>query len=159
MATSEDRAHAQKMLKTYKARLRFQELKKAKLGDAADPVLDMDIQDLKDSIKDIEDHQLPAVVTEARQVVRNQYENDIDFLIADGAVRNRRQTQAEEQRAALAVEVHEIGKDVLNLKEVVQASEQARATGAPFYRKVIAGIAIVALVALMLGIVLAVKVF
>lgn len=159
MATAEDRAHAQKMLKTYRARLRLQELKKAKLGDSADPMIDMEIQDLRGAIAEIEDHKLPAVVTEARQIARNQYENDLEFIMADGAVRNRRLTQSEEWIEKLSVEIHEVGKDVRNLKEDVRQSEAARATGAPFWRRAVSLIALIALIALALGIVLAVKVF
>lgn len=151
MATAEDRAHAQKMLKTYKARLRLQELKKAKLGDGADPVVDMEIQDLRNAIAEIEDHKLPAVITEARQIARNQYDNDLEFIMADGAVRNRRLTQSEERIETLATEVHEIGKDVLNLKEDVRLSEQARATGAPKLRRWLRFIATVSVLALLLA--------
>lgn len=151
MATAEDRAHAQKMLKTLKARLRFQELKKAKLGDSADPVLDMDIQEVREAIAEIEGHKLPAVVIEARQATRNQYDNDLEFIMADGAVRNRRLTQSEERQETLAVEVHEIGKEVLNLKATVADSEKARASGAPFLRRVLVGIAIVASLGLLVG--------
>jgi hypothetical protein len=116
MATAEDRQHAERLIKEHKKRLRLLELRLARQGDSADPSVAGEIQDIKAALSDLEGHAPSAIVTEARQVVRNQYDNDIDFLVADGAARNRRQTKTEETVAATAQELHSVKDEVLAMK-------------------------------------------
>lgn len=133
MATAEDIAHAQRLLKKYKGRLRVRELQKATQGDSADPAIDIEIEELKASIADLEQHQPSELIVETRQAIRKQYDNDIDFLIADGAARNRRQTRMEEQGLAIAQEVHAVkdkmlamSADVQDLKDDKRMGERGR---------------------------------
>jgi len=127
MATIEDRAHLERLLKEHKKRLRLLELRQARQGDAIDPATTIEIDDIKAAIADIEQHTPSSVITETRAAVRNQYDNDIDFLIADGAARNRRQTRVEERTEQLAVEQHAIKDDVLVVKDDVQGLKQSQA--------------------------------
>lgn len=118
MATSEDAEHARRLLKKYKARLRQRELQVADLGVMADPLIVNEIADLKASIAELENHKPQSeVVVEARQAARNQYESDMDFLMADGAARNRRQTRIEERQDGMSTELHELKNTVLSLME------------------------------------------
>lgn len=132
----EDRQHAERLIKEHKKRLRLLELRLARQGDSADPSIEGEIADIKAAIADLEGHAPSAVIAEARQVVRDQYENDIEFLIADGAARNRRQTKTEETVANTAVELHTVKDDVIamkvdvqHLKEGVALEKQARERG------------------------------
>jgi len=120
MATTEDRQHLERLLREHKKRLRLLELRHARQGDASDPATMAEIDDIKAAIADIEQHEPSDVVTETRIVLRKQYENDIDFLIADGAARNRRQTRVEERTETLAVEQHGIKDNVIQLMADVQ---------------------------------------
>lgn len=118
MATSEDQEHARRLLKKYRARLRYRELQVADLGVMADPVIVNEIEDLKASIAELDNHKpQPEIVTEARQAARNQYESDMDFLMADGAARNRRQTRIEERQDGMATELHQLKNTVLTVVE------------------------------------------
>lgn len=116
MATSEDRQHAERLIREHKKRLRLLELRQARQGDSADPSIDGEIADIKAAISDLEGHAPSDVITEARQVVRSQYENDLEFLIADGAARNRRQTKTEETVTNTAAELHSVKSDVMVIK-------------------------------------------
>ena len=136
MAAPEDRAHAEQLIRAHKKRLRLLELRLARHGDSADPSIEGEIQDIKAAISDLEGHAPSDVITEARQVVRNQYNNDIDFLVADGAARNRRQTKTEETVTATAQELHSVKDDVIAMKADVAnlkidhvAEHRARAWG------------------------------
>jgi len=118
MASPEDQEHARRLLKKYKARLRQRELQVAELGVMADPLIVNEIEDLKASIAELENHKPQSeIIVEARQVARNQYESDMDFLMADGAARNRRQTRIEERQDGMSTELHELKKTVLSLIE------------------------------------------
>jgi hypothetical protein len=128
MASPEDREHAERLIKEHKKRLRLLEIRLARQGDSADPSVEREIGDIKAALSDLEGHAPSAIVTEARQVVRNQYDNDIDFLVADGAARNRRQTKTEETVAATAVELHSVKDDVLEMKDDVQQLQQDHQT-------------------------------
>ena len=136
MASPEEQEHARRMLKKLRARLRQRELQVADLGITADPLIVNEIDDLKASIADIEQHHAQApFVVEARQVARNQYGSDIEFLIADGGARNRRQTKLEKTQSSMAVELHELTKTVLSIAGQVADSEHARRVSAPQYRR------------------------
>lgn len=119
MATAEDRHHAERLIKAHKKRLRLLEIRKANQGASTDPSVDNEIEDIKAALADLEGHAPSSIVTEARQVVRNQYENDLEFLIADGAARNRRQTKTEETVTTTAQELHSIKDEVLAMKDDV----------------------------------------
>src|SRR5260221_8057695 len=118
MASAEDQEHARKLLKLYRSRLKQREIQVATLGVLADPIIVTEIEDLKESISNLEAHK-PAspIVQEAQQVVRNQYNGDIEFLIADGAARNKRQTRLEEKQSDLATTVGEISGKLLTVVE------------------------------------------
>jgi hypothetical protein len=128
MATSEDRQHAERLIREHKKRLRLLEVRLARQGDSADPSVEREIDDIKAALSDLEGHAPSAIVTEARQVVRNQYDNDIDFLIADGAARNRRQTKTEETVAATAHELHSVKDDVIAMKADVEELKKGHTT-------------------------------
>jgi hypothetical protein len=120
MATVEDRAHLERLLKEHKKRLRLLELRQARQGDAIEAATAIEIDDIRAAIADIEQHTPSTIVNETRAALRNQYDNDIDFLIADGAARNRRQTRNEERTETLAVEQHAIGEKGIMLVSDVQ---------------------------------------
>ncbi len=137
MAQDAERSHAEKLLDAYRKRLEKRELQKAELGISADPSIDTEIDslnteidNLRASIAELEQHQpLPRVISAARKATRNQYDSDIEFLIADGAGRNRRQTKIEEVQAAQGTEIHEVKKVVLNLVEDFAQDKQAAEHG------------------------------
>lgn len=163
MATTEDRQHAERLIKEHKKRLRLLELRLARQGDSADPSVEREINDIKAALSDLEGHEPSAIVTQARQVVRNQYDNDIDFLVADGAARNRRQTKTEETVVATAQELHSVKDDVIAMKDDVQklwanyANEQRdRVYGQKRnFRLSVASLALLCLLALALWFILA----
>ena len=114
MATSEDQEHARKLLKLYRARFKQREIQLATFGLSVDPAVVTEIDDLRQSIAHLEEHKPQSdIVTEAQNVVRSQYDGDIEFLIADGNVRNRRQTRLEEKQNDLAVTVGAISQKLL----------------------------------------------
>lgn len=120
MGSPEDRQHAERLIREHKKRLRLLEVRLARQGNAADPSIENEIADIKAALSDLEGHAPSQVITEARQVVRNQYDNDIEFLVADGAARNRRQTKTEETVTNTAVELHEVKNDVIAMKADMQ---------------------------------------
>lgn len=126
MASPEDRQHIERLIREHKKRLRLLEVRKARQGDSADPSIDGEIADIKAALSDLEGHAPSSVITEARQAVRNQYENDLDFLVADGAARNRRQTKTEEMVANTAIELHSVKDEVIAMKADVRALQRER---------------------------------
>lgn len=155
MATSEDRQHAERLIREHKKRLRLLELRRARQGDSADPSVDQEIEDIKNALLELEGHTPSELVTQARQVARNQYENDIEFLIADGAARNRRQTRTEEKVDFIAAEIHAVKDEVIVVKSDVQTlqkehkkSEEERRVWAPVWRAAWLSAVILALLAL-----------
>lgn len=121
MASDADKAHVQRLLETHKRNLQRAEEKKALFGPLEVPnSVENEIDNLKASIAEIEGHRLPPIIQNTRQAVRNQYDNDIDFIIADSAARNRRQTKLEEKQTDMATQLHELNKVVLPIAADMQ---------------------------------------
>ena len=124
MASAEDQEHKRKLLKLNKSRLRQRELQLATFGVSVDPSVVTEIDALKESIATLEAHQPQSpLVIEAQKVVRNQYEGDVEFLIADGNARNRRQTRLEEKQSDLAVTIGHIENKLLVVVDDIVANK------------------------------------
>ncbi len=114
MASLADQKHARSLLKAYESRLRQREIQVATLGILIDPSIPNEIEALKESIEQLKAHKPQSpIIIEAQNVVRSQYDNELEFIIADGQIRNKRQTRLEEKHDGLAITVGDMSQKLL----------------------------------------------
>jgi hypothetical protein len=95
MATPDAREHAERLIEAHTARLRELEVMKARDGNSADPKVPTEIESIRIALAELQSHApLSPIVEQARQVVREQYDSEYEFRLADEAARGRRQITA-----------------------------------------------------------------
>lgn len=127
MATDEDRQHIQLRIKALSKRFKILELRKDRQGDAADPSVDLEIDELRLNIGELQRVlDGPKLHDETKQAIRKYYDDDIDFLIATTAGLNQRQTRTEEQVQSITETQHAAGLWRLGYGPIIDAlSERA----------------------------------
>lgn len=136
MATDEDRQHAAELLHEYRKRLRVRERQKARLGEGADPSVDIDIADLRLNIATLEALVEPEPAPEVQEVVRSHIADDYLFLFTQFVRFGSRLTQVEQRVENVAqqqrhADVWRIGisEDVRGVKAAQVKDEEDRAYG------------------------------
>lgn len=156
MALDEGRQALEEQARLFTRRLRILEIRKARQGDASEPSLDLDIEDLRLSIAEIRRHiDGPQLLSEARQAIKEYYQDNLDFVINQVAQLNQRQSVTEEKMTrieqgqnAAQTERLDLAADVKALKAQAQISEHRRRFWQPIY----AGMFALAVLAVILGI-------
>lgn len=97
MATTEDKRHAERLIREYTRRKRVLELRKAKQGDSADPAVEVEIEELEAGIAALHPLTKPEPPAEAKQLVERQAGGlDMTMLFVQGTQQNTRLTKIEE---------------------------------------------------------------
>jgi hypothetical protein len=99
MASSQDRAHAERLLYEHRRRLKALELRKVRAGDSADPSIDTQIEDSRRDVSVLEALLEASVSDDVRDTIRRNTEGDFDFtmLFLQGVKQNERITKIEEK--------------------------------------------------------------
>jgi hypothetical protein len=99
MASSDDRAHAERLLYEHRRRLKALELRKVRSGDSADPAIDTQIEDERRDVSVLEALLETPVSDDVRDTIRRNTEGDFDFtmLFLQGVRQNERITKIEEK--------------------------------------------------------------
>lgn len=94
---AEARAHRARLKRSYTRRLRVLELRAARQGDDTDPATDLEIEDLRAKIADLQLADAPAPDPEVKEAIRRRFESELDFLIVSFRSINERLTRGEER--------------------------------------------------------------
>lgn len=107
-ADEEGRRHAEHLLYEYRRRLRVRERQKVRLGDAADPAVDMEIAELRTNIALLEPVVEPEPSEEVREAVRRHIADDYLFVFRQVVKVTQRMALREQHDAVLADEIQQI---------------------------------------------------
>lgn len=99
---SEEAQHRAALKRTYTKRLHLLELRAARQGDTVDPQVVTEIDDIKANLASLDLADAPAAAPEVRAAVRNRFDSELEFLIAQFTSITRRQTTTEEKVGDLA---------------------------------------------------------
>jgi hypothetical protein len=100
MATPEARKEAEEMLAIYQRRLRVRNRQIARLGDSADPSIEIERDELLLNIALLEPLTIPEPSAEAKDLVRRHLADDTTLLYIQGAQLNTRMVKVEQQQHA-----------------------------------------------------------
>lgn len=156
MAADEGRAALEAQARLLTRRLRLLEIRKARQGDASETSLDLDIEDLRLSIAELRRHiDGPQLLSEARQAIKDYYQDNLDFVINQVAQLNQRQSVTEEKMTrfeqgqhAAQIERLQTKEDVAEIKTRLLGSERQRRLWQPVYAAMFA----LAMLAIVLGV-------
>lgn len=93
----EEREHRAKLRKEYTRRKRLLEIRKARLGDAADPALDIDLEEINASLRLLDMADAPKAKPEVRDAIGS--DSILDLVVAQVGKFGERLTGMEEQGA------------------------------------------------------------
>lgn len=126
-ADEEDsRQHAESLLYEYKRRLKIRERQKARLGDAADPSVDLEIAQLRTNIAMLEPVVEPEPAEEVKEAVRRHIADDYLFVFRQVVKVGERLIRREEYDATTADEIQQIKTEVQQIKAVVESEQAGR---------------------------------
>jgi hypothetical protein len=110
MASSDDRAHAERLLYEHRRRLKALELRKVRAGDSADPSLDTQIEDERRDVSVLEALLETPVSDDVRDTIRRNTEGDFDFtmLFLQGVRQNERITGMEAEMTQVKEKVETV---------------------------------------------------
>jgi hypothetical protein len=162
MATAEETQQAARLLKIHKRNLERLEVQKAELGGALNLALENQIDEERANIAALEPIANPPTPPspKIREFVKQTTPGEIDLMMLylQGTQINARMTTQEEQmrhvieeQSRASVWRMQTGETVNSLVAQAAASEQARARGAPFIRRVVTIALGVAVLALLVG--------
>lgn len=148
MASADERQQAARLLKIHKRNLQRLEVQKAEQAGALNIALDNQIDQERANIAALEPIANPPPLPSAKvqEFVKATTPQDIDnmMLFMQGVQLNARMTKAEEHDARQDERMEQIIQEQqrasvwrLTMTETVEASERARAAGAPWYRRVL----------------------
>lgn len=147
MATPEARKEAEELLAIYRRRLRVRDKQAARLGDSADPIIQLDREELLLNIAMLEPLAEPEPATEAKDLVQRVLTDDLTLLYVQGARTNTRLAQVEQAQHASQEWRMQTTADVQTLKAGFSHEKQARKRGQRL--RISAELAIVVLVLLL----------
>jgi hypothetical protein len=131
MASSDDRAHAERLLYEHRRRLKALELRKVRAGDSADPSLDTQIEDTRRDVSVLEALLETSVSDDVRDTIRRNTEGDFDFtmLFLQGVKQNERITKIEEKVEVVVQAQNSAQLWRLDIADRLETSDRARIHG------------------------------
>jgi hypothetical protein len=158
MASTQDRAHAERLLYEHRRRLRALELRKVRAGDSADPSIDTQIEDSRRDVSVLEALLEASVSDDVRDTIRRNTEGDFDFtmLFLQGVKQNERITKIEEKVETMVQAQGAAQLWRLDIADHLRISDEQRVWGQKRnFRLAVASLSLLCLLALLLWFVLA----
>lgn len=130
MASQEDREHNRQLLKLSRARLRIREEQALKLGDTADPSVQLDIEQLRIDIAALEQiTSAPEPSAAVAEAIDRHLDGNIQFLFVQMLKIAQRMTHSEEQITQISQAQHAAQLDRLATREALERNDQERKGG------------------------------
>lgn len=127
MASDEDREHAEGLRHDYARRLRVRERQLARLGDTADPSIEVEIAQLRLNIEAL-DVLLDVTPDEAvQEVAGRMLEDNTRFLFTQAVKTNQRLAKVEERVDMVATQQHSAQLERLAVRGAVESLELRQA--------------------------------
>src|SRR6266508_2197217 len=143
--SDEDRQEAERKLYEYGRRLRIREGQKIRLGDAADPSVDLELEDLRRNTAALRAILKPELAPEVTGLVKRRLDDDY-FIFQQLIEHGERLTLVEQQTAKNAQAHHAAQLDRLEVKETLAKQDQRRIGGQLLNRALLFSILAIALV-------------
>lgn len=105
-----DIAQAEALRSTYEQRLTIRERQKARKGDDIEPFVEMEIEELKDKIAQINEMLEPPPEDELQRLVEKHTRDNMRFLFVQGVKTNRRLADVETKVTRIDTTQHEATK-------------------------------------------------
>lgn len=101
----DDKAHRDRLRRENMRRLRVLELRKARQGDATDPAVLTEIEEIRATLATLDMADAPSPAPEATAHLRHRFVDEFDFWIAQLAALTMRQTRTEDRVGTLETKV------------------------------------------------------
>jgi len=160
MASTDDRAQAERLLAIHRKNLKRLEIQRANLAGTVNLAVDNQIDEEKANIAALEPIANPPTPPSPKiqDFIAHASDGNWAMMFSQFVLLNTRLTKAEEQNADILADQSRASTDRMQVKEAlgdlstqVSASEHARRVGAKWYRRAIATALSLSLLALIVG--------